>query len=180
MSNSEVMAMLTQGLHQAQAIRGRLTMRLEELRRDIDQARKEITEVDTLISSMRSAMVRLTFSVVCINTLSEVTESNETHEVNDFNTSLSNLWFGENIEMLSDEFSSLSIPRSAAIILSRADGPLHVNEIYMQMVKGGYTFTSDNPPISIAGSLMRNCQFKKVAPNTFDLIVGGVPARQVS
>ena len=57
------------------------------------------------------------------------------------------------------------------MILREANGPLHVNEIYNRLMEGGFSFTGNNPTISIAVSLNRNTRFRKVAPGTFDLVI---------
>jgi hypothetical protein len=49
-----------------------------------------------------------------------------------------------------------------------------VNEIYNRLIEGGFSFTGNNPTISIAVSLNRNSRFRKVAPGTFDLVIKDV------
>ena len=72
---------------------------------------------------------------------------------------------------ISDRFFDRTIPQAATMILREAGGPLHVNEIYNQLLEGGFSFTGNNPTISIAVSLNRNTRFRKVAPGTFDLVI---------
>ena len=76
-----------------------------------------------------------------------------------------------NIVAISDRFFDRTIPQAATMILREANGPLHVNEIYNQLLEGGFSFTGNNPTISIAVSLNRNTRFRKVAPGTFDLVI---------
>jgi len=76
-----------------------------------------------------------------------------------------------NIEPGNDQFFDRTIPQAATMILREAGGPLHVNEIYNRLVEGGFSFTGNNPTISIAVSLNRNTRFRKVAPGTFDLVI---------
>ena len=76
-----------------------------------------------------------------------------------------------NIEPINDRFFDRTIPQAATMILREAGGPLHVNEIYNQLMEGGFSFTGNNPTISIAVSLNRNTRFRKVAPGTFDLVI---------
>jgi hypothetical protein len=76
-----------------------------------------------------------------------------------------------NIAALDDRFFDRTIPQATTMILREAGGPLHVNEIYHRLMEGGFSFTGNNPTISIAVSLNRNTRFRKVAPGTFDLVI---------
>lgn len=76
-----------------------------------------------------------------------------------------------NIEPLSHRFSDRTITQACKLLLQEANRPLHVNDLYTQLVAGGFEFKGNNPTISIAVSLNRHRRFKKVAPGTFDLII---------
>jgi hypothetical protein len=76
-----------------------------------------------------------------------------------------------NIEPLSHRFSDRTITQACKLLLGEANRPLHVNDLYNQLVAGGFEFKGNNPTISIAVSLNRNRRFRKVAPGTFDLII---------
>ena len=73
-------------------------------------------------------------------------------------------------------YSNLTIPQATAALLRDAGVPLHVNEIYEQLLAGGFVFSGHNPTISIAVSLNRNPRFSKVSPGTFDLVLRDVAA----
>lgn len=76
-----------------------------------------------------------------------------------------------NVEPLSHRFSDRTITQACTLLLREASRPLHVNDLYTQLVSGGFEFKGNNPTISIAVSLNRNRRFRKVAPGTFDLIM---------
>jgi hypothetical protein len=76
-----------------------------------------------------------------------------------------------NITAINDRFYDRTIPQAATMLLREAGGPLHVNDIYNRLMEGGFSFTGNNPTISIAVSLNRNTRFRKVAPGTFDLVI---------
>lgn len=76
-----------------------------------------------------------------------------------------------NIEPLTHRFADRTITQSCRLLLLEADEPLHVNELYELLVRGGFEFKGNNPTISIAVSLNRNRRFKRVAPSTFDLVM---------
>lgn len=70
-----------------------------------------------------------------------------------------------------ERFLDRTIPQAAALLLRESGAPLHVNELYNQLLEGGFQFNGQNPTISIAVSLNRNRRFRKVAPGTFDLMI---------
>jgi hypothetical protein len=76
-----------------------------------------------------------------------------------------------NIEPLTHRFADRTITQASTLLLREANRPLHVNDLYTQLVSGGFEFKGNNPTISIAVSLNRNRRFRKVAPGTFDLIM---------
>ena len=73
-------------------------------------------------------------------------------------------------------YANLTIPQATAALLRDAGAPLHVNDIYEQLLAGGFVFSGHNPTISIAVSLNRNPRFRKVSPGTFDLVLRDVAA----
>ncbi|MEJ7624940.1 MAG: hypothetical protein WKF34_13180 [Pyrinomonadaceae bacterium] len=75
-----------------------------------------------------------------------------------------------NFEPISSRFSDRTITQSCRLLLSEANAPLHVNELYNLLVAGGMKFKGNNPTISVAVSLSRNPDFRKVDPGTFDLV----------
>lgn len=76
-----------------------------------------------------------------------------------------------NVEALSHRFADRTITQACTLLLREASRPLHVNDLYTQLLTGGFEFKGNNPTISIAVSLNRNRRFRKVAPGTFDLIM---------
>lgn len=76
-----------------------------------------------------------------------------------------------NIEPLSQRFADRTITQACRLLLREAGRPLHVNELYNLLASGGMEFKGNNPTISVAVSLNRNNQFRKVKPGTFDLAI---------
>lgn len=74
-----------------------------------------------------------------------------------------------NVEPLSHRFAERTITQACTILLRESNRALHVNDLYTQLLAGGFEFKGNNPTISIAVSLNRNRRFRKVAPGTFDL-----------
>lgn len=83
-------------------------------------------------------------------------------------------------EPVSNRFADLTITQACKILLRESGGPLHVNELYNLLRAGGLRFKGNNPTISIAVSLSRNKNFKKVDPGTFELNIQGSQIRAVS
>lgn len=80
----------------------------------------------------------------------------------------------QNSAPVSNRFADLTITQACKLLLREAGGPLHVNELYNLLIAGGMRFKGNNPTISIAVSLNRNRQFRKVDPGTFDLVMRDV------
>ncbi len=68
------------------------------------------------------------------------------------------------------KYAGLSVPRGAFMILKEAGKALHAKEIYRQLVDGGGRIRGKTPVTSVATSLSRDKNFKKVSPNTFLLV----------
>jgi HB1, ASXL, restriction endonuclease HTH domain len=185
MANETLIAKLEQNLRQSRAARTRLAARLAELESEAEIIRAELAEMDTLAGQTEAAIFRLLSNVMSGPTtpvgttsvgeleiqlqrrlaeaeLAQASSPHQKHNVPVLRT---------NIEPTSDRFYDRTIPQAATLILRDAGGPLHVNEIYNRLVEGGFSFTGNNPTISIAVSLNRNSRFRKVAPGTFDLVI---------
>ena len=184
MANETLIAKLELNLRQSRAARTRLSARLAELEAEAEIIRGELVEMDTLAGQTEAAIFRLLSNVMtgpstAVGTTSvgelefelqrrlaqaELTQSasRPKHEV----PAVRN-----DIQANSDRFYDRTIPQATTLILREAGGPLHVNEIYNRLIEGGFSFTGNNPTISIAVSLNRNTRFRKVAPGTFDLVI---------
>ena len=184
MANETLIARLEQSLRQSRGARSRLAARLADLESEAEIIRAELAEMDTLAGQTEAAIFRL-----LSNVLSGPSTQVGTTSVGELEAELQRrLALGEishqvtaqrhnvpaireNIEVTNDRFLDRTIPQATTMILREAGGPLHVNEIYNQLMEGGFNFTGHNPTISIAVSLNRNSRFRKVAPGTFDLVI---------
>ena len=185
MANETLIARLEQNLRQSRAARTRLAARLAELESEAEIIRAELVEMDNLAAQTEAAIVRLLSSV-----MNGPSTPVGTTAVGDLEMELQRrLAHAElaqhpvapqrqnipplraNIEPISDRFFDRTIPQATTMILREAGGALHVNEIYNRLMEGGFSFTGNNPTISIAVSLNRNTRFRKVAPGTFDLVI---------
>ena len=188
MANETLIAKLEQNLRQSRGARTRLSARLVELEAEAEIIRGELAEMDTLAGQTEAAIFRLLSNVMSgpstqVGTtsvgeleielqrrlaqaeLAQTSGARPKHDV----PSVRN-----DIQATSDRFYDRTIPQATTLILREAGGPLHVNEIYNRLVEGGFSFTGQNPTISIAVSLNRNTRFRKVAPGTFDLVIKDV------
>jgi len=185
MANETLIARLEQNLRQSRATRTRLAARLAELETEAEFIRAELVEMDTLAGQTEAAIVRLLSSVMSGPSTPIGTTSVGELEI-EFQRRIARAELAEhpappqrqhipplrsNIEAISDRFFDRTIPQATTMILREAGGPLHVNEIYNRLMEGGFSFTGNNPTISIAVSLNRNTRFRKVAPGTFDLVI---------
>ena len=184
MANETLIARLEQSLRHSRGARTRLAARLAELESEAEIIRGELAEMDTLAGQTEAAIFRL-----LSNVLSGPATAVGTTSVGELEAELQRRLaqielqshtpsqrhnippIRNNLEANSDRFFDRTIPQATTMILREASGPLHVNEIYNQLIEGGFNFTGHNPTISIAVSLNRNSRFRKVAPGTFDLVI---------
>lgn len=184
MANETLIARLELSLRQSRAARTRLAARLAELESEAEIIRAELVEMDTLAGQTEAAIFRLLSNVMSGPSTQVGTTSVGELEI-ELQRRLAQAELApshvqqrhnvpplrNNIEPINDRFFDRTIPQAATMILREAGGPLHVNEIYNRLLEGGFSFTGNNPTISIAVSLNRNTRFRKVAPGTFDLII---------
>jgi hypothetical protein len=185
MANENLISTLEQSLRQTRAARTRLAARLAELEAEAETVRAELTEMDNLTGQTEAAIMRLLSSVLSANTSSTVqTPTDLEIEAAMRQDAAKNAYaprpvlphhdippVRNNVEVRSNRFQDRTIPQATTMLLREAGAPLHVNEIYNQLLEGGFNFTGHNPTISIAVSLNRNGRFRKVAPGTFDLVM---------
>jgi hypothetical protein len=70
------------------------------------------------------------------------------------------------------KYVGLSVPQAAYLLFKESNKPLHAKEIYQKLVEGGIRIRGKTPVTSVAISLSRDKRFKKIAPNTFELVEG--------
>jgi hypothetical protein len=183
--NENLLSRLEQSLRQSRAARMHLSARLRELEAEADTVRAELAEMDTLASQTEAAIYRLLSSVLASNNFSSLGMPSDAELEAAMRQSPGNVrgpvsldskrqqipLVRNNIEVLSDRFMDRTIPQAVTLLLREEGGALHVNELYNRLLEGGFTFTGQNPTISIAVSLNRNTRFRKVAPGTFDLVM---------
>lgn len=188
MANETLIAKLEQNLRQSRGARTRLSAKLTELETEADLVRAELAEMDTLAGQTEAAIFRLLSNVMSGPSTQVGTTSVGELEI-ELQRRLAQAELAQtlpgrakhdvpairsDLQAQSDRFYDRTIPQATTLILREAGGPLHVNEIYNRLIEGGFSFTGNNPTISIAVSLNRNTRFRKVAPGTFDLVIKNV------
>lgn len=194
MANENLLSTLEHTLSQTQMTRNRLAGRLAELESEADSIRAQLLEMDNMIAQTRSTMVRLVSAVpvpqmrvaapVMPSDIElEAAMARDLQQAQPFQPQPQRYAaypqplrhdmppVRADIEQIDDRFSDRTIPQAVTMLLREEGAPLHVNEIYNRLVEGGFSFTGNNPTISIAVSLNRNTRFRKVAPGTFDLVM---------
>lgn len=68
------------------------------------------------------------------------------------------------------KYAGLSVPQAAFVLLKETGGALHAKAIYARLEDGGVRIRGKTPVTSIATSLSRDGRFRKVAPNTYQLV----------
>jgi hypothetical protein len=184
MANENLISTLEQSLRQTRAARTRLAARLAELEAEAETVRAELNEMDNLTGQTEAAIMRLLSSVLSANTSPPQSPTDLEIEAAMRQDAAKNAYAPRplvphhdippvraSVEVRSNRFQDRTIPQATTMLLREAGAPLHVNEIYNQLLEGGFNFTGHNPTISIAVSLNRNGRFRKVAPGTFDLVM---------
>jgi hypothetical protein len=203
MANENLLSSLEQTLNQSQMTRNRLAGKLAELESEADSIRAQLSELDNIIAHTRSTMVRLVSAVplhqprmiqqptMPSDAELEAAMARDMQQTQSYQQPQPQRYASyhppmrhdmppirSNIEPLNDRFADRTIPQAVTMLLREAGEPLHVNEIYNLLCEGGFSFTGNNPTISIAVSLNRNTRFRKVAPGTFDLVMREASAGQ--
>ena len=67
-------------------------------------------------------------------------------------------------------FSGMRIPEATFRILSEMRKPMHAKDLHQRLLEGGLQIRGKTPITSIAIALKRDKRFRKVKPNTFELM----------
>jgi len=68
------------------------------------------------------------------------------------------------------KYAGLSVPQAAILFFKERGGAIHAKEIYRQLEAGGVRIRGKTPVTSVATSLSRDGRFRKVSPNTYQLV----------
>ena len=68
------------------------------------------------------------------------------------------------------KYVTMSVPEAAHQILREARRSMHAKELVQRLIEGGMQIKGKTPLTSVATSLKRDRRFKKVGPNTFDIL----------
>ena len=68
------------------------------------------------------------------------------------------------------KYVGMSVPDAVYMVLQEVGRPLHAKELYQRLQAGGMPIRGKTPVTSVATSLKRDPRFRKVGPNTFEVI----------
>ncbi|TAJ09873.1 MAG: hypothetical protein EPO61_03915 [Nitrospirae bacterium] len=68
------------------------------------------------------------------------------------------------------KYVAMSVPEAVYQILREARRSMHAKELVQRLIEGGMQIKGKTPLTSVATSLKRDRRFKKVGPNTFDIL----------
>ena len=71
------------------------------------------------------------------------------------------------------KYVGMSVPDAVHMILSEIRRPLHAKDLCQRLIDGGMKIRGKTPVTSVATSLKRDHRFRKVGPNTFEVIHEG-------
>jgi len=188
MLDENLIATLEQSLQQTRNAQNRLIARLRETEVEVDSLRLEIEALETSAQSTMKAIDSLLVATRggrsmnigrSISIEDERGSSGQAPETRSYRRDpVAYISQHRSIpsidaprEPISSRFSDRTITQACKILLRETARPLHVNELYNLLIAGGMKFKGNNPTISIAVSLSRNKNFRKVDPGTFELDV---------
>ena len=177
---------LEQGLQQTRNAQNRLIARLREAEAEVDSLRLEVQALETsaqqtmkaidslLVASRSGGSMNFGRSISIEDASGTDLQPVESRPYRRDSVTYIGTHRGipsieVNREPMSARFSDRTITQACKILLRETGRPLHVNELYNLLTTGGMKFKGNNPTISIAVSLSRNKNFRKVDPGTFDL-----------
>jgi len=188
MLDENLIATLEQSLQQTRNAQNRLIARLRETEAEVDSLRLEIEALETSAQSTMKAIDSLLVATrggrsmnigrsISIEDEDQsaampVTRPYRRDSVAYISQHRSIPSIDSVREPISNRFADRTITQACKILLRETARPLHVNELYNLLIAGGFKFNGANPTISIAVSLTRNKNFKKVDPGTFELDMG--------
>ena len=184
MLDENLIATLEQSLQQTRNAQNRLIARLRETEAEVDSLRLEIDALETSAQSTMKAIDSLliatrggrSMNIGRSISIEDDTGSGHEAEIRHYRREpvayinqhrIPSIDSGR--EPVSSRFSDRTITQACKILLRETARPLHVNELYNLLIAGGFKFKGHNPTISIAVSLSRNKNFRKVDPGTFEL-----------
>ncbi len=68
------------------------------------------------------------------------------------------------------KYVGMSVPEAAFHIFREVRRPMHAKELFQRLIEGGMQIKGKTPLTSVATSLKRDHRFRKVGPNTFDVL----------
>jgi len=77
-------------------------------------------------------------------------------------------------------YAGMTLKEAIFSVLSKAQRPMHANEVLEELERGGADLRAKNPKLSIVSTLHRDKErYRKTAPNTFELKPEAVGTTQV-
>ena len=73
------------------------------------------------------------------------------------------------------KYVGLSVPQATFLLLKKEKKAMHAKNIYQKLLDGGIRMRGKTPVTSIAISLKRDKRFRKIAPNTFEIVGEKIP-----
>ncbi len=146
--------------------------KLQELQKKRDRVEEEIKSVKKYLE-LAETLYRVEVDKAKLANLSNqiLAESDKEKPGKAFFTSVPDVT-DQSREILlgKSKYVGLSVPQAAFLLLKENGKPMHAKDIYQKLADGGIRIRGKTPVTSIAISLNRDKRFKKVAPNTFEIV----------
>ncbi len=143
---------------------------LKDLQKKRERLNEEIATTEKYIE-LAKTLYRVEADKAKLASLSSQIITDEKGELPPSNTDVTDQ--SREILLGRSKYVGMSVPDAVYQILREAHRPLHAKDLYQQLLEGGMRIRGKTPVTSVATSLKRDRRFRKVGPNTFEVINEG-------
>ena len=146
---------------------GAYESKLKDLRKKRERLNEEIATTEKYIE-LAKTLYRVEADKSKLASLSSQIISDETGALPPTDTDVTDQ--SREILLGRSKYVGMSVPDAVHMILKEAHRSMHAKELYKSLIEGGMQIRGKTPVTSIATSLKRDHRFRKVAPNTFEIV----------
>ncbi len=139
----------------------------KDLQKKREQLGEEIASVERYLE-LAKTLYRVEVDKAKLASLSIQITSHEKGDVSSFDVDVASK--SREILLGRSKYVGRSVPDAVYMVLQEIGRPLHAKDLYQRLKEGGRPIRGKTPVTSIATSLKRDPRFRKVGPNTFEVI----------
>ena len=142
--------------------------KLKDLRKKRERLNEEITTIEKYIE-LAKTLYRVEADKAKLASLSSQIITDEKGALPPPHTDVTDQ--SREILLGRSKYVGMSVPDAVHMILKETHQPMHAKELCQCLIEGGMQIRGKTPVTSVATSLKRDRRFRKVAPNTFAIIL---------